>query len=112
MEVENISKDFVLVLHRGRRGNDAIWVIVDLLTKFVLFFSMEMMDPVNKLAKLYVNEIVRLHRVLMSIVLERNPKFTSRLWSSAQYAIGTKLNLSITLHPRLMDNLTEQFKYC
>lgn len=83
MEVENITKDFVLVLHRGRRGNDAIWVIVDLLTKFVLFFSMEMMDSVNKLAKLYVNEIVRLHRVLMSIVLERNPKFTSRLWSSA-----------------------------
>jgi hypothetical protein len=80
---KNITKDFVSVLHRGRRGNDAIWVIIDRLTKFVFFFSMEMMDSINKLAKLYMNEIVRLHRVLMSIVLERNPKFTSRLWPSA-----------------------------
>jgi len=81
---EDISMDFMVGLPRGKKGNDAIWVVVDRLTKFVLFFPMKMIDLVDKLAKLYVNEVIRLHRVPMSIISNRDPRFTSRLWPSLQ----------------------------
>jgi len=79
---EDISMDFVTGLPRGKKGNDAIWVIVDRLTKSGLFLPMKMTDLVDKLAKLYVNEVIRLHRVLVSIILNQDPRFTSRLWPS------------------------------
>jgi hypothetical protein len=59
-----------------------------------------MTDSVDKLAKLYVNEVIRLHGVPMSIMPERDLRFTSRLWPSLQRALGTKLNLSTTSHPQ------------
>lgn len=71
--------DFMLRLPRGKKGNDAIWVIVDRLTKFALFLPMRMIDSMDKLAKLYVNEVVRLHGVPVSIVSGKDLRFTSRL---------------------------------
>jgi hypothetical protein len=97
---EHITIDFVSGLPMGKKGNDAIWVIVDRLMKSALFLPMKIMDSVDKLAKLYVNEVVRLHGVPMSIVTNRDPRFTSRLWLSLQRALGTKLNLSATFHPQ------------
>jgi len=76
--------DFVTGLPRGNKGNDAIWVVVDRLTKSALFLPMKMTDSVDKLAKLYVNEVIRLHGVLVSIISDRDPRFTSRLWPSLQ----------------------------
>jgi len=64
--------DFVSVLSRGRKENDAIWIIIDWLTKSTLFLPMKMTDLVDKLAKLYVDEVVRLHRVPISIVFYRD----------------------------------------
>jgi len=74
-----ITMDFVSGLPRGKKGNDAIWVIVDRLTKSALFLLVKMTDSVDKLAKIYVNKIVRLYGVPTSIVLDRDPRFTSRL---------------------------------
>jgi len=54
--------------------------------------------PFSLLTRLYVNEVVGLHRVSMSIVSDRDPRLTSRLWPSVQKALGTKLNLSIAFH--------------
>lgn len=71
--------DFVSGLPRGKKGNDAIWVIVDRLTKSAIFLPVKMTDSVDKLAKIYVNKIVRLHGVPTSIVSDRDPRFTSRL---------------------------------
>jgi hypothetical protein len=59
-----------------------------------------MTDPVDKLAKMYVNEVVRLHGVPISIVSDRDPRFTSRLWSSIQRALGTNLSISTAFHPQ------------
>ena len=99
--------DFVMRLPRGKKGNDVISVVVDRLTKSALFLPMKMTDSVDKLAKLYVNEVIRLHGVPVSIIsdrdprfTDRNPRFTSRLWPSLQQAMGTKLNLSTTFHPQ------------
>jgi len=64
--------DFVSVLSRGRKESDAIWIIIGWLTKSTLFLPMKMTDLVDKLAKLYVDEVVRLHRVPISIVFYRD----------------------------------------
>jgi hypothetical protein len=97
---KDISMDFMTRLPKGKKGNDAIWVVVDQLTKSALFLPMKMTDLVDKLAKLYVNEVIRLHGVPVSIISDRDPRFTSRLWHSSQRAMGTKLNLSTTFHPQ------------
>jgi hypothetical protein len=62
---------------RGRKGNDAIWVIIDWFMKSVLFLPIKMTDSVDKLANIYINEVVWLHGIPVSIVLDRDPRFTS-----------------------------------
>jgi len=44
-------------------------------------------DLIDKLAKIYINEVVRLHGIPVSIVSNRDPMFTSRLWPSIQHAV-------------------------
>ncbi|KAL9400778.1 hypothetical protein Peur_004627 [Populus x canadensis] len=97
---EMITMDFVSGLPRGKRGNDAIWVIMDQLTKSALFLPVKMTDPVDKLVKIYVNKVARLHGVPISIVSDRDPRFTSRLWPSIQRALGTNLSISTAFHPQ------------
>ncbi|XP_020696078.2 uncharacterized protein LOC110109379 [Dendrobium catenatum] len=55
--------DFAMGFSRSRQGHDAIWVIVDRLTKSAHFLPIRQTDPVDKLAQIYVKEIVRLHGV-------------------------------------------------
>ena len=97
---EKITMDFVTGLPRTQRQNDAIWVIVDRLTKSAHFLPVNVEDSLEKFAKLYVHEIVRLHGVPVSIVSDRDPRFTSRFWLSLQAALGTRLHFSTTFHPQ------------
>ena len=97
---EKITMDFVTGLPRTQRQHDAIWVIVDRLTKSAHFLPINVEDSLEKLAKLYVDEIVRLHGVPVSIVSDRDPRFTSRFWPSLQTALGTRLHFSTAFHPQ------------
>ena len=97
---ENITMDFVTGLPRTKRQHDAIWVIVDRLTKSAHFLPVNVEDSLEKLAQLYVDEIVRLHAVPVSIVSDRDPRFTSRFWPSLQTALGTRLHFSTAFHPQ------------
>ena len=97
---EKITMDFVVGLPRCQSGYDAIWVIVDRLTKSAHFLPMKNSDSVEKLAELYVKEIVRLHGTPVSIVSDRDPRFTSRFWPSLQRALGTRLHFSTAFHPQ------------
>ena len=54
----------------------------------------------DRLAKLYVEKIVRLHGVPSSIMSDRDSRFTSRFWNELQSTLGTKLNFSTTFHPQ------------
>ena len=92
--------DFVVGLPKTRSGRDAVWVIMDRLTKSVHFLAINMTFSLDKLARLYVNEVVSRHGVPMSIVSDRDPRFTSRFWKQLQRALGTKLNFSTTFHPQ------------
>jgi len=53
-----ITMNFVLEFPKGKKGNDAIWIIVDCLTKAALFLPIRITDLVDKLFKIYINEVV------------------------------------------------------
>ena len=70
--------DFVYGLLRTVRNCDSIWVIVDRLTKSAHFIPIRTDYPMERLAELYVEKIVSLHGIPSSIVLDRDPRFTSK----------------------------------
>jgi hypothetical protein len=82
-------------------------VVVDRLTKNAYFIPMKVKDSMDKLTKLYVNNIVQLHGVPLAIVSDKDSRFTSRFWQSMQEEIGTKLKFSTTFHLQI-DGLLEQ----
>ena len=92
--------DFVTGLPRSPRGHDAIWVIVDRLTKTAHFLPIQVTDSIEKLSRLYIREIIRLHGILVSIVSNRDPRFTARFWQGLQSALGTNLLFSTAYHPQ------------
>ena len=100
---EKITMDFVIGLPRTQRHHDAIWVIVDRLTKSAHFLPINVEDSLEKLAQLYVDEIVRLHGVPVSIFSYQNPRFTSKFSPSLQAALGTRLHFSTAFHPQMDD---------
>ncbi|KAJ9544160.1 hypothetical protein OSB04_023867 [Centaurea solstitialis] len=104
---ERISMDFVTKLPRTKKGHDSIWVIVDRLTKSAHFLPIRETYSINRLAKLYVDEIVMRHGVPISIISDRDSKFTSRFWQSLQTALGTRVDLSTAYHPQT-DGQTER----
>ena len=104
---EKIIMDFVTGLPHTQRQHDAIWVIVDRLMKSAHFLPVNVEDSLEKLAQLYVNEIVRLHGVQVSIVSNRDPRFTTKFWPSLQTALGTRLHFNTTFHPQ-MDGQSER----
>jgi len=75
---DNIVIDFITYMSKSTRGYDAIWVIIDRLTKCAHFLSINQELSMDKLAELYVREVVRLNGVPGSIVSDRDPRFTSR----------------------------------
>ena len=90
---------------------DSVWVVVDRLTKSAHFLPVRTDYSLNKLVELYIEEIVWLHRILVSIISNRDPRFTSRFWGKLQEALGTQLNFSTAFHRRRMDNQRELFKF-
>ena len=91
--------DFVSGLPLTPSKKDSIWVIVDRLTKSAHFIPVRTDYSLQKLAKLYVAEIVRLHGVPVSIISDRDPRFTSRFWKKLHEALGTRLHFSTAFHP-------------
>ncbi|XP_043811986.1 uncharacterized protein LOC122723547, partial [Manihot esculenta] len=97
---ENIAMDFVVGLPATSNRLDSIWVIVDRLTKSAHFIPVRSNYSVDKLAQVYVDAIVRLHGVPVSIVSDRGPQFTFRFWQSLQNEMGTRLDFSTAFHPQ------------
>ena len=92
--------DFTVGLPCTQAGYDAIWVIVDRLTKSTHFLAIRNNFFLDKLAKLYISEIVKLYRVLIPIVLDKDPRFTFQFWPKLQKALGTTLHFNIAFHPQ------------
>ncbi|GJZ20178.1 reverse transcriptase domain-containing protein [Tanacetum coccineum] len=97
---EKITMDFVTKLPKSSSGHDTIWVIVDRLTKSVHLLPIREDYKTEKLAKIYTNEIVARHGVPVSIISDRDGRFTSHLWQAFQKALCTRLDMSTTYHPQ------------
>ncbi|GJX63081.1 putative reverse transcriptase domain-containing protein [Tanacetum coccineum] len=54
----------------------------------------------DRLARLYLNEIVSRHGFPILIISDRDSRFKSRFWQSIQEALGTRLDMSMTYHPQ------------
>ena len=91
--------DFIVGLLVTQRGNDSIRVIVDKLTKVAHFILIKANYRGNKLAQLYIDNILRLHGVLSRIVSDQGTQFTARFWKSLHAALGTHLDYSSANHP-------------
>ncbi|GFZ17085.1 hypothetical protein Acr_26g0003550 [Actinidia rufa] len=119
MEMEHITMDFVVGLPNSPRGCNAIWVIVDRLTKSAHFLPVKTTYSLSKYANLYIIEIIRLHGTPVSIVSDRDPRFTSKFWKSLQRALGTELSFSTAFHPqtdgqseRTIQTLEDMLRLC
>ncbi|GJZ43604.1 reverse transcriptase domain-containing protein, partial [Tanacetum coccineum] len=90
-----------LTLPRTSAGHDTIWVIVERFTKSCYYFSTYCVTDYidERLARLYLNEIVARHGVPISIISDRDSRFTSRFWQSMQEALGTRLDMSTAYPP-------------
>ncbi|GJR59973.1 retrotransposon protein, putative, ty3-gypsy subclass [Tanacetum coccineum] len=97
---ENITMDFVTKFPKTSSGQDTIWVIVDRLTKSTHFLPMKETDSMEKLTRQYLKEVVSRHRVPVSIISDRDSKFTSHFWKSLNEALGTQLDMSTAYHPQ------------
>ena len=105
---DSVSMDLITGLPVARgRSNNAIWVIMDRLTKVAHLLAIRDTDKTETLAELYINQIVKLHGVPANIVSDRDPRFTAAFWRALQGALGTELHISTAFHPET-DGQTER----
>ena len=96
---EHGTMNFVTHLPWTPQRHDVVWVIVDRLTKSVHFLDVRMTFTLERFCRLYIQEIVRLHGVPVSIVSDRDPRFTAHFWKSFQKGMATWLTMSTAFHP-------------
>ncbi|KAL8120679.1 hypothetical protein AgCh_017748 [Apium graveolens] len=98
----NMKKEIVecIRLPKTKSNHDAIWVVIDRLTKSAHFLPINKRFSLEKLVKLYLDAIVMRHRVPVSIVSDRDPRFNSRFWRQFHDHLGTKLKMSTSYHPQ------------
>nr|GFC67795.1 putative reverse transcriptase domain-containing protein [Tanacetum cinerariifolium] len=90
-------------LPKSPQGYDTIWVIVDRLTKSAIFAPMRETNPLKKLEKLYLKEVVARHGIPVSIICDRDPRFHQdsgghfrRLWRKPmEFQVGDKDMLKV-----------------
>ena len=104
---EDISMDFITKLPRTPKGYDSIWVIVDRLTKSAHFIPIKESISARELAQIYVQRVVSRHGIPLTIVSDRDVRFTSTFWKSFHSEMGTKLLFSTAYHPQT-DGQTER----
>lgn len=99
--------DFVTSLPNTTKGNDLIWVIMDMLNKLAHFIPIKISFLLQKLVEIYISIIVKLHGISSNIISNRDPRFTSRFWGSLKDPLGSKLRLGSAYHPQT-DGQTER----
>ncbi|GJX01595.1 putative reverse transcriptase domain-containing protein [Tanacetum coccineum] len=89
------------------------------MTKSAIFMPMREVDPLDKLARMYLKEVVTKHGIPVSIICDRDPRFSSNFWKSLQKALGTSLDMSTAYHPetdgqseRTIQTLEDMLRAC
>ncbi|GJX69293.1 putative reverse transcriptase domain-containing protein [Tanacetum coccineum] len=84
---DNITMDLITKLPKLSQGYDTIWVIVEQLTKSAIFVPMREINPMEKLARMYLKEVVMRHGIIVSIICDCDPRFASNFWRSLQKSL-------------------------
>ena len=92
--------DFVVGLPTTVGGYDSIWVVVDRLTMSTHFIQVRVKYTEEKLAELYISQIVRLHGVLISIISDQGSLFTSHFRKALPHGLGTELDMCTEFQPQ------------
>jgi hypothetical protein len=92
---EHITMDFMVGLTRTPRGKDAIWFVVDRLTKSANFIPMKATKSAEELVPLYMKEVLRLHDIPKCFIFYQDCKFVSKFWWCFHDALGTKFSLEL-----------------
>nr|GEV73644.1 putative reverse transcriptase domain-containing protein [Tanacetum cinerariifolium] len=79
---DNITMDFITKLPKSSQGYDTIWVIVDRLTKSAIFTPIRETDPMDKLERIHLKEVVTRHGIPVPIISDHDPRFASNFWRS------------------------------
>jgi hypothetical protein len=95
---DDISMDFIVGLPLTTRKKDSIWVTVDRLTKSAHYVAVHTTYLVRDYAKIYMDQIVGLHVIPMTIILDQGTQFVARLWEQLHECLGTKLIRSSSYH--------------
>ena len=109
-KLEVIHMDFITGLPRTREQLDSIRVIVDRMTKSSRFLVVKTTDSTEDYAKLYINEILRLHGVPLSIILDRVPQFTSHSESHFRRILVLRLTIAQHIICRRKDRKIKPFR--
>jgi hypothetical protein len=96
---EDINMDFIVGLPNTSQKHDSIWIIIGRLTKVAHFLSVHTTYTAKKYAKIYLEQIIRLHGVPKTIISDRGAQFVSRFWEQLQSSLGIKLIRSSAYHP-------------
>ena len=97
---DHVEMDFVTGFPRSQKGNDAILVVIDRLSKVAHFLAVKETINASQLADLYMSRVVSLHGIPLVISSDRGSLFTSKFYESFQKAMGTHLSFSTTFHPQ------------
>nr|GEU98113.1 putative reverse transcriptase domain-containing protein [Tanacetum cinerariifolium] len=85
-------------LPKSSQGYDTIWMIVDRLTKSTIFVPMRVTDLIEKLARMYLKEVVMRHGIHVSTICDCDPRFASNFRKSLQKALVTRIDMSTAYH--------------
>lgn len=93
--------DFIMGLPMSTYHHESIMVTVDKLKKVAHFSPVKTTYTGKAVAQVYLDDIVRLYRILQNIICDHDPLYTSHFWTTMQYVLGTRINFSTAYHPEI-----------